>query len=109
MNLDYCNICLETVPNTQLLRTIYIYNIYNFCLLFTTAIKGSSTLRSLSEALLKIDKYIIIENFNLYYLYWENRIYLFRHLAANTIMDIAAIAKLKLATFVGTIIRVINR
>jgi len=69
MDLDYYNIRFEIISNTQLLRTIYIYSVYNFYPLFTTAIKDPLTFRSLSEALLKIDKYIVIKDFNLYYLY----------------------------------------
>ncbi len=85
----------------QMLRLL---NIYNLSSLFITFIKKLSTISHLNELLKNDCKQLVVKNFNLHHLHWEEWRCFTQHTMINTLLNIITNARLKLLLKLNIII-----
>ena len=102
------NICLiklqtnNVIDEMQMLRLI---NVYNSCSLFIIFMKKLFTISRLKELIKNDCKQLIVEDFNMHHLHWENKRCFIHHMIINTLLNIITNIRLKLLLESDIIIR----
>ncbi len=90
------------------MKTLQLINVYNSCSLFIIFTEESFIISCLNE-LIKVDcKQLMIENFNLHHLHWEDRKCFTHHTVTDALLNIIMNAKLKLLLKLNTIIKEVH-
>ncbi len=84
---------------------LQLINVYNLCSLFIIFTEESFTISHLNKLIKDDCKQLIVEDFNLHHLHWEDRRCFTRHTATNALLDIVTNARLELLLKSGTITR----
>ncbi len=80
-------------------------NIYNLCSLFIIFIEESFTISHLNELIKNDCKQLIVKNFNLHHLHWEDRRCFIHHIVIDILLNIVMNIRLKLLLESNTITR----
>ncbi len=96
IELNICSIKLQTSNLKDEIQTLQLINIYNSCSLSIIFTKESSTISHLNELIKNDCKQLIVEDFNLHHLHWEDRRCFTHYTAINVLLDIIMNARLEL-------------
>ncbi len=100
---NICLIKLQTSNSKDEIQTLRLINVYNSCSLSIIFIEESSTISRLNELIKDDCKQLIVEDFNLHHLHWEDRRCFIHHTMTDALLDIITNARLKLLLKSGTI------
>jgi len=103
IKLNICLIKLQTSNLKDEIQTLWLINIYNSCSLSIIFTEESSTISRLNELIKDDCEQLIIRDFNLHHLHWEDRRCFTHHTVINALLDIITNAKLKLLLESNTI------
>ncbi len=103
IELNICLIKLQTSNLKDEIQTLQLINIYNSCSLSIIFTEESSTISRLNELIKDDCKQLIIKDFNLHHLHWEDRRCFTHHTATNVLLDIVINTRLKLLLESGII------
>ncbi len=90
----------NTDDKMQMLRLLNVYNLNSLFIIFT---KKLSTISRLNKLLKNNCKQLVVEDFNLHHLYWEERRCFTQHMMTDTLLNIITNARLKLLLKLNTI------
>jgi len=105
------NICLIELQISNLkdeIQTLWLINIYNSCLLFIIFTEESFTISCLNELIKNDCKQLIIKDFNLHHLYWEDKRCFTHYIVTDVLLNIIINVKLKILLESDTITRKIH-
>ena len=100
---NICSIKLQTSNSKDEIRTLWLINIYNSCLLSIIFTEESSTISRLNKLIKDDCEQLIVEDFNLHHSHWEGRRCFTHHTATDALLDIITNARLKLLLESGII------
>ena len=96
IKLNICLIKLQTSNLKDEIQMLQLINVYNSCSLFIIFIKKSFTISYLNELIKDDCKQLIVKDFNLHHLYWEDRRCFTHHTITDALLNIITNARLKL-------------
>ena len=101
---DICTLKIVTSTSIKSAsETIHIHNIYNPSLFHYNSVDSPSTLAAIKEQLKADTHYILLGDFNLHHLFWNDSLRSTHHLAADQLLEIADVKNLLLTLPKGTI------
>jgi hypothetical protein len=78
------------------MQTLQLINVYNSCLISIFFTKDSLIISRLNELIKNDCKQLVVRNFNLHHLHWEDRRYFFCHAMIDVLLNIIINVQLKL-------------
>ncbi len=108
IELNICLIKLQTSNLKDEIQMLRLINIYNSCSLSIIFTKESFTISRLNKLIKDDCEQLIVEDFNLYYLYWRDRRCFTHHTVTDTLLNIVTNTRLKLLLKSDTITKKIH-
>ncbi len=108
IELNICLIKLQTSNSKDEIQMLWLINIYNSCSLFIIFTEELCTISHLNELIKNDCKQLIVEDFNLHHLHWEDKRCFIHHTATDVLLNIIMNVRLKLLLESDTITRKIH-
>ncbi len=96
IELNICSIKLQTSNLKNEIQTLWLINVYNLCSLSIIFTEESFTISRLNELIKDNCKQLIVEDFNLHHLHWEDRKCFTHYTVTDALLNIITNARLKL-------------
>ncbi len=100
---NICSIRILTRNTDDKMQMLRLLNVYNLNSLFITFTKKFSTIFRLNELLKNNCKQLVVKDFNLHHLHWEEWKCFTQHMIIDTLLNIITNVRLKLLLKSGTI------